>query len=261
MSGPKRLSYRAGLGLARYTFDPNLAPRWGLVRGMKRPCKHCKAKFIPKRSDAEFCSNLCRQAAYFRRDRKRKEVQAVEIKKQRQEKALAVINQFDRYQSLAGMMHIEARARQFNIRYMATRIGILVVEGGSGAFGHFLRPRYRLPGWFQEIKSRSDSREITALLSQESLSGPYMAKEAEQEFRAVLAQGPTDVSLFVEEWEPYLAKLRANAVHVPTSWADDWSPYDDDGDRGNGGSFEFGFVEGEFVGGDGYQVIDLKKYG
>jgi hypothetical protein len=31
---------------------------------MRRICKHCRAKFQPKRIDAQFCCNLCRQAAH-----------------------------------------------------------------------------------------------------------------------------------------------------------------------------------------------------
>ena len=31
---------------------------------LRGTCKHCRMKFRPKRSDAEFCGNPCRQAFY-----------------------------------------------------------------------------------------------------------------------------------------------------------------------------------------------------
>jgi hypothetical protein len=181
-------------------------------RGIGRPCKHCRQKFIPKRSDAEFCTNLCRQVAYYKRDCRKKDALAAEIVFKRRQNGLAAIADFGRYQSLAGMLHSRARDNNFNTGYMATRIGLLKV--GSGSSGEFI------PGRWEEIKTRSDSREITALLSQETFVGSYIAREAERECRELLAQAPTDVSLFVEDARA-LENSSRREMEDPNSWADE----------------------------------------
>jgi hypothetical protein len=157
------------------------------------------------------------------RTKRRDEAEEIALRQKLQDEALQAIDQFERFQSVAALRHMEVRNAGLNVRYMATRIGILVVEGGSGTLGHFIRPRYLLPGWVRiQITARSDSREIRALLSQELLGGTFNAREAEKEFRAVLDQGPMDVSVFVEDWDAYAAKThRAPVLTWQTGEPDD----------------------------------------
>jgi hypothetical protein len=226
-----------------------------LKRRLHLRCQHCKERFRLRRADALFCSDMCKQARHRMNNKKKQEIVTFELKRKRQEEALAAIDQFESYQSLAGMVHETARCAGFNVRCMATKVGILIVEGGSGSFGHFMRPRYRLPPWYREIKTRSDSPEIKALLSQQNPGGPYIAIEAERDFRKVLDQegGPMNVSVFVENWDQYWAERRADRVSFPTTWADD--DYDEPDSIS---SYGVQIDTSEFLG-DGFEIIDPAK--
>jgi hypothetical protein len=96
------------------------------------------------------------------------------------------------------MLHHRAITVGAKVKFMATRIGVLVVEEKpeallevSGGIYHLLDHR--------QVKTRSDDRELQALLSVPSLGGSFIAREAEKECRAVLKRGPTDVLLFVDD--------------------------------------------------------------
>jgi hypothetical protein len=99
---------------------------------LRRICKHCAAKFRPKRADAEFCGNLCRQAAYHKRKTVASAAEAAAVFQKRKHEALAIIDQFEQYQSIAGTLHQQARDGGYKVRFMATKIGILAVKGGDG---------------------------------------------------------------------------------------------------------------------------------
>jgi hypothetical protein len=159
------------------------------MRGLRRVCKHCKTKFIPKRADAEFCCNLCRQAAYHKCKTVASAAEAATVFQERKHEALAIIDQFERYQSIAGALHQQAREGGYKVRFMATKIGILAVKGGDGLDIISHRQYRDLPRWFREIKTRSDSKEVSALLSLPSPFGaPYIAREAECEFRGARSE-------------------------------------------------------------------------
>jgi hypothetical protein len=195
------------------------------LRGLKRACKHCKAKFIPKRTDAEFCCNLCRQASYHKRMVVKSAAEEAAVFQKRKAEALVIIDQFERYQSMAGILHAKCRDLGLNNRYMATKIGIMAVKGGHGldVIGHRLPSE--LPRWFREIKTRSDSPEVRALLSLPSqFGGSFNARDAEKEFRAVIGSSePIDVSMFVEDWDHYYATrpVRSSPTNpAPSSYLD-----------------------------------------
>jgi hypothetical protein len=112
------------------------------------------------------------------------------------------------------MLHQKSKASGFNVKFMPTRIGILAVETCPGA----LKSAYDCLVWLvlcREIKTRSDDRELKALLSIPSLSGPYIAREAEKECRAVIEHGPpTDVSLGFG-WSPVDLSRVQRVQHLP----------------------------------------------
>jgi hypothetical protein len=169
--------------------------------------KHCKTKFRPKRADAKFCSPLCRDAASWlrKKDMAAAEVKAVaeamfEQKQQRRQQGLKAIDEFARLQSLAGLLHLQARSAGAGVKVMATKIGILAVEAqpdallALGGFAHLL--------FHRRLRVRSDDHELRALLSLPSCGGPCHAQEAERECRAALDRGPAEVSLFLEDRSP-----------------------------------------------------------
>jgi hypothetical protein len=171
---------------------------------------------------------MCKQAAYRMREKEktaaelRAEAEALfEKKEAKRQDGLAVIAQFERSQGLAGLLHHQAIAVGAKVKFMATRIGVLVVEEKPGALcdvDGFLR----LLG-LRQVKTRSDDRELRALLSIPSFGGPFIARDAEKECRAVLKQGPTDVLLFVddrstsraERWDAAVARLERKSPIAP----------------------------------------------
>jgi hypothetical protein len=133
---------------------------------------------------------------------------------------LAAIDQFERFQGLAGLLHMEARASGANVRFMATRVGILAVEASPKA----LTPKLieYLSGRFRRVEARSDSREILALTAEPGLAGPFIGREAEKECRAVLERGPIDVCLFINDELPVVDLAAEHSdeeddlpIHVP----------------------------------------------
>jgi hypothetical protein len=170
---------------------------------------------------------MCKQAAYRMREKQktaaqlRAEAEALfEKKEAKRQDGLAVIAQFERSQSLAGMLHHQAIAAGARVKFMATQIGVLVVEEEPGALcdvGGVLRLLD-----LRQVKTRSDDRELKALLSMPSFVGPFIAREAEKECRAVLERGPTDVLLFVDErslgraerWNVAVARLERKSPIV-----------------------------------------------
>jgi hypothetical protein len=169
--------------------------------------KHCKRKFRPKRADAKFCSNLCRDAAAWlrKKDMTAAEAKAVadamfEQKQQRRQQGIRAIDEFARLQSLAGLLHLQARSAGAGVKVMATKIGILAIEAQPDALLALGGFTYLL--FHRRLRVRSDDRELRALLSLPSYSGPCHAQEAERECRAVLDREPTEVSLFLDDRKP-----------------------------------------------------------
>lgn len=127
---------------------------------LRKTCKHCKTTFKPKRADAEFCCGLCRQAAHHRRNKAVSAARAVDVFAKRYKEGLEAIDQFDRYQSLAGTLHVKARDLNINIRYMAVRgVGILAADAGEGWGAFMFAKKKLLPPWWRPIQTvRSDKQ-------------------------------------------------------------------------------------------------------
>lgn len=225
---------------------------------LRKTCKHCKTTFKPKRADAEFCCGLCRQASYHRRTKATSAADAAAVFAKRYREGLEAIDQFDRYQSLAGSLHIKARDLGINIRFMAIQgIGILAVEGGSGWGASMFSRRKLLPHWWREAQTvPSDCPEVSALLSLPPVvGGPFLAREAEKEFRAVLSEGVMNVSVFVEDWDHFhknspIVSLPAPMPTWPTS--DDYEYEEDYRDDTPVSPMYDGDLS------DGFQVIDSR---
>jgi hypothetical protein len=141
---------------------------------------------------------MCRQAAHHKRKKVAAETEAAAVFEKRRDEALAVIDQIDRFQSIAAVLHQQAETQGLGLRFMATKLGVLAVESTSAglesidAFSHILSLAVG-----RMVRTRSDDPELVALLSLPSFGGSYIAQEAERECRKVLARGPTDVILFV----------------------------------------------------------------
>lgn len=223
-----------------------------IVKFKKRSCAHCKATFQPSRSDGQYCRNLCKQAAYAMRNKKREEVVTFELKVKRREDALVAIDNLDRFRSAAAVCHQQAENKGIGLRFMATTIGVLAVETVPGALEVASNP---LLG--HEVKTRSDSPEITALLSQHVLGGSYISQVAERECRKALQGGPADVVLYIHDEDYWFAEFRKQPIQsLPISSAPIWPRSDSlDDEEYDAGPDDSGLRVNDFLMGDGYQVI------
>jgi hypothetical protein len=100
------------------------------MRPMRHKCGQCKAPFRPNRSDAEFCSALCRQAAY----RVRKSENSLKAKLQIAKNAHDANWRYEYYRAAAVGLQQEAAAYGIeHVDFVATPLGILVIENSPGA--------------------------------------------------------------------------------------------------------------------------------
>ena len=227
------------------------------MRGLKRLCQHCNTKFAPRRSDALFCSATCKQARHRMREGERRESAAMVFKQRRKQEALEVIDCLDGYRSVAAVCHQEAENSGLGLRFMATRIGVLAVETVPGALEAAKNPLYG-----REVKTRSDDPQIATLLSLHTLGGSYISQVADRECRKALEKGPTDVVLYIHDFDYWLAELRKKPIqHLPTSsWETVW-PRSDDLDDGeyDAGPDDRDLRANDFALCDGFQIIDSRK--
>jgi hypothetical protein len=147
----------------------------------------CGARFKPKRADAEYCSPRCRTAAHRRREK----VADAAVARQRQAEALAIIDQLDKYRSIATLLHAHAKASNRDVGFMATSGGVLAAGSLDTASdlvsvtAPFLRCE-AIPG--------EALREM--IFGQPAAGASYAAREAEMQCRTLLARNPEAVAFF-----------------------------------------------------------------
>jgi len=113
-----------------------------------KTCKHCRAKFQPARADAEFCGNLCRQAAYRVRNGKTAAVRDEEVFQQRD--ALQAMRDFEGYCSIAATLALQADDINVkDVKFLAVKGGIAVLETTPGAVDRS-RHKFAKPGWWPD---------------------------------------------------------------------------------------------------------------
>lgn len=100
---------------------------------MRRRCTHCRTEFRPKRSDAKFCGDLCRQAAHKMRHKAADAAAEAAIAGQRKAEALRVFDQLNANQLIANVLHHQAKAAGVDVAFTPASNGVLAVEGRPGA--------------------------------------------------------------------------------------------------------------------------------
>jgi len=86
----------------------------------RRDCVLCHTKFLPKRLDAEFCSNRCRQASYRKKQIRLEAESAFKTQLQIAQNAHDAAYRLEEYRSIAGRLHIEASNRNLKVKFMGT---------------------------------------------------------------------------------------------------------------------------------------------
>jgi hypothetical protein len=163
---------------------------------MRRVCKICRSRFRPNRSDAEFCSSQCRQAAY----RARKKSTSIDAAREKTEDAqpYADLHGDADHRGFAALLRAEARRYDLKVRFMGTPKGVLAVEETPGALA--AAGEWRIDGplrvW-RETRLRSTDREVVEVLLQPQLGGSFIQRECEKECRDLLLKGERQVLIHV----------------------------------------------------------------
>jgi hypothetical protein len=193
---------------------------------MRRVCKICRTKFRPIRSDAEFCSSQCRQAAY----RTRKKNASIEAPRRKAEGAKPYTDFYD-YRGYAAYLRSLAQRYNAKVRFMGTSKGILAVEETPGAlaaarvfWNGTVEEAVQLQQW-RSTKLHSTDQEVVETILQPQLGGSFIQRECEKECRELMLQGARPVYLFEWDWEYHVA-TSPPALYLP-SWDYGDRPEDD----------------------------------
>jgi hypothetical protein len=165
------------------------------MRGTR--CLQCKEPFNPRRADALYCQQLCRQAAYHQRE---KVAKAASVE-QRKVGALQVIDRLNTHQTISNMLHAQAKANRIDVSFMPVSSGVIAVEGRPGAFDAARAILASFPYIDQKAEVSKDQAqailssgmaaeaEAYAILSSEHPGKSFVAREAEAECREAVARG------------------------------------------------------------------------
>jgi hypothetical protein len=168
---------------------------------MRRFCKMCRSRFRPNRSDAEFCSSQCRQAAY----RTRKKSATINAAREKTEGPQPYADLYGDHRGFAALLRAQARRYDLKVRFMGTPKGVLAVEETPGALAPESYGWWGLGGPWRETRFHSTDQEVVEILLQPQLDGSFIQRECEKECRDLLLKGARQVSLFTYDWHQHWA--------------------------------------------------------
>jgi hypothetical protein len=155
-----------------------------------RHCLHCRTDFKPKRSDARFCSNLCREAAHRMRKKDAEAASAAVVVEQRKAEGLRVLEQLDAHELIANVLHAQAKANGIDVRFMPAASGVIAVEGRAGAFRDASAVIARFPYLSVPDYTEGDDRARSLVMTSKEIAGAsVIAREAAAECREAASRG------------------------------------------------------------------------
>jgi hypothetical protein len=102
-----------------------------LAAPLRRKCEQCDKLFRASRADAEFCSTLCRQAAYRDRKSKIEIFNSFKTNLQIAQNTHDCASRYEFYRNGAVMLHRGAEFFGQDVKFVATPVGIIAI----GDFG------------------------------------------------------------------------------------------------------------------------------
>jgi hypothetical protein len=185
----------------------------GLRASMRRrACARCQTSFLPKRTDAEFCSNGCKQADYRARKLKEEADKAFKVGLRIAQNTHDAARQMDLHRFLAREQNVRADSvRHKHIRFMGIQRGVLGVQAYRAddlPWPIPWKPFGR--SWLKVRESQHDPANpeagdpevieaVVEALQHETLGGSFMQREYEKECRALLKGAVKRISLFTAE--------------------------------------------------------------
>jgi hypothetical protein len=152
-------------------------------------CSHCHTNFSPKRSDAKYCSNPCREAAYHKRKKVSDRASAAAVAEERKAEGLRVIAQVDAIQFIATMLRAQAKLLGFDVKFAPAPTGVIAVEGRLGAFDEAADTMMAGHPYLTRCEGRISTDDAQAMISSLEGGGSIIAREARAEAHEAVARG------------------------------------------------------------------------
>jgi hypothetical protein len=204
----------------------------------RRLCVRCNTSFLPKRTDAKFCSDGCRQADHRAQKLKVEADKAFKTTLRIAQNAHHAGLQLDLHRGLAMTQNLAAdNVRANHIRFMGIQKGVLAVQASREILP--CQAPWWPAGWswlkVEELTHEpanpdaGDPEVIEAVveaLQHETLGGSFMQRQFEKECRALLRGPVKRISLFtmgyrdapVSKWS-FLVPARSDSLDAGH---DDW---------------------------------------
>jgi hypothetical protein len=230
----------------------------------RRVCVSCNTQFLPKRIDAEFCSDRCQKADYRRRDARAKAEALFKTREQIAQNAADQAWMLENHQYWATRQNIDAdRCGNKHIRFIGTRKGILAIHAYRENDLPWSVP-WKPARWMKELKHDPANPEagdpgvteaVVEALMREPLGGSFIQREYEKQCQALLREGLLNgpvkkIALFIEDPDWRNKPPPGGWPSLPTAWANDW----DDGDVAQSYDHPGGYDESELLAG-GYSIF------
>jgi hypothetical protein len=228
----------------------------------RRDCVLCHTKFVPKRLDAEFCSNRCRTAAHRKKQIRLEAESVFKTTLQIAENAHNAAHRLERHKYWAMQQNLGAdMVGHKHIRFIGIQRGILAIHAKREDDLPWPVPWKPKPwsGMRRELKHdpanpvAGDPEVIEAVvdaLRYEPLGGSFIQREFEKECQALLRIPVHRISLFTYDPD-WINKMERSALAL---WSEDWDVPDQDGVRESHGDDGIG----ELLAGGGYQIEKAK---
>ena len=198
-------------------------------------CGRCEKSFLPKRTDAEFCSNSCKQADYRARKLKEEANRAFKTELQIAQNAHDIDLHHEWYQDRAIRLNSEAWQHGIKrVKFLGTLLGLFAVDEAPGAVRLAMarddwRGGSELRGMDMTERRTGDPEVIEALLRKTS-GWTSRRREHEMECRNTLKERQVflDRQVFLFTCRPYcpepeLPLMRLSAIDWHLQRDDDWA--------------------------------------
>jgi hypothetical protein len=154
----------------------------------RRVCGLCHTKFLPKRLDAEFCSNRCRQAAHRKKQVRLEADRAFKTQLQIAQNAHDAAWLFEEYRDYAASMSESAERHRLGLRFMGTPHGIIAVGDTPAVMLAVARTDWYGGDTLRGMEmTECSTKEALDAIGQQSFGASFIRMQYERECRDWLA--------------------------------------------------------------------------